>query len=322
MPGKVLLAALLTWGGLTPGLEAQFGEEGALFLLLPIGAEGVGLARAMTAVESPESAFWNPAGLARLDRSRILVTQGDHVSGSGLAVSTHLARPGLGVLGLSYALLDAGTQDLTDETGTVLGSITVRQHQALLSVARAWTERIRTGGTLKWVQFRQGCRGQCPDAGVRATTYALDLGAQLRPLASVPWEVGILLAHLGPGLQTEDVDQSDPLPSRLRIATSYTLAGEVVEEALEVRFVVEMEERVRDPGSPSVLVGSEVALGGEDRISIRGGYVFGSRTQLDGAAIGFGLRYERFELGIARSLARGGPLLDQEPVHLTLGFVF
>ena len=38
--------------------------EGALFLLLPVGAQAVSLGRAMTAVEGSEGAFWNPAGLA------------------------------------------------------------------------------------------------------------------------------------------------------------------------------------------------------------------------------------------------------------------
>ncbi len=50
--------------------------EGALFLLLPVGAEGVSLGRAMTAARSAESAFWNPAGLAGLTRTEFLVMRG------------------------------------------------------------------------------------------------------------------------------------------------------------------------------------------------------------------------------------------------------
>ncbi len=46
--------------------------EGALTLLLPIGARGIGMGRAVTASSGPESVFWNPAGLARLEQGRFL----------------------------------------------------------------------------------------------------------------------------------------------------------------------------------------------------------------------------------------------------------
>jgi hypothetical protein len=315
------LAALLgALPFLVPGtLRAQTADEGALFLLIPFGAQGVGLARAMTPLTTPEAAFWNPAGLARLDRSSILVYQGEHVSGTGTGVSVALAWDGRGTLGLTYALLDQGTQDLTDEEGNVLGSITIRQHQAILSAALGLASWISGGVNLKFVQFRQGCRGQCPDGGVRATTYAADLGVQLRPVQDQPLEVGLLVAHLGPRLEAPDLPPSEPLPSRLRLGASYSLVREVAEEEFRVRILAEVEDRVRRLGDPSILVGSEISLGSVDRVIVRGGYIFGNRTQIDGAAVGLGLRYERFELGIARSLARGGPSLDQEPVHLTLG---
>ncbi|MEX1258441.1 MAG: hypothetical protein WEG36_12555 [Gemmatimonadota bacterium] len=314
---------LTLWGGLVfflpPSASAQAADEGALFLLIPFGAQGVGLARAMTPLTTSEGAFWNPAGLARLDRSSILVYQGEHVSGTATGVSALLAWDRGGTLGLSYALLDSGTQDLTDETGAVLGSITIRQHQAILSTAARFGSWIAGGVNFKFVQFRQGCRGQCPDGGVRATTYAADIGVQLQPFGSHPLELGVLVAHLGPRLKSEGPIQSEPLPSRLRFGAAYSLLRDVGEEELRVRLILEVEDRVRELGDPSVLLGSEISLGTGDRVTVRGGYIFGNRTQIDGAAVGLGLRYERFELGIARSLARGGPSLDQEPVHLTLG---
>ena len=84
----------------------------------------------------------------------------------------------------------------------------------------------------------------------------------------------------------------------------------------------EIEDRLRDPGTRSIHIAGELTTGTEDQVFIRGGAIFANRNQTDGAALGFGLRYERFEFGIARSLARGGPALQQEPVHLTLGVAF
>jgi hypothetical protein len=309
------------------GLAAQDAEpqEGALFLLLPVGARAVGLARAMTALSTPEAPFWNPAGIAPLDRPSVLLYQGDHVAGDGLGLSflfpsSRDAESGGPVLAASYSLLDAGTQDLTDEFGTVLGSITVRGHQAVASMATRLSDGLDVGVNVKWVEFRVGCRGQCMDAEVRANTYAFDLGVQFRPLPGV--QIGALLAHAGPHLRVQGSDQSEPLPARLRIAAAYEARREVAGESLVVRVLAEGEERPRALGDPSYFLGTELVAGTEDRVFVRGGYVFGSLNQTDGAAIGLGLVYARYEFAIARSLARGGPALDQEPVHLTVGIAF
>ena len=92
--------------GVAQGAGAS-SDEGALFLLLPVGAQGVAMGRAMTAVPSVESAFWNPAGLAGLEESRFLVFRGDQLAGEGTAVSVVLARQPIGVVSFSYQLLDA-----------------------------------------------------------------------------------------------------------------------------------------------------------------------------------------------------------------------
>ena len=62
-------------------------SEGALFLLLPVGAEGVSLGRTMTAVRSAESAFWNPAGLPRLAQTELVVMVGNPLPGKSTALS-------------------------------------------------------------------------------------------------------------------------------------------------------------------------------------------------------------------------------------------
>ena len=55
--------------------------EGALTLLLPIGARGIGMGRAVTASAGPESVFWNPAGVARLEGGSFSVYRGNHLAG-------------------------------------------------------------------------------------------------------------------------------------------------------------------------------------------------------------------------------------------------
>lgn len=299
--------------------SAEAEEEGALFLLLPIGAQGVGLGRAMTALESAEGAFWNPAGLGNLRRTEFLLYHGNQVVGDATALAVLLARPGTGTLGLSYGLLDIERFEVTDDTGNVVGTIVVRGHQGIVSLARALTPRFRLGTNLKLVRFGLSCRGQCPEGTVQSTSYAMDLGMQLRPFGGRNLDLGVMVAHIGSGMRMQDVDRRESLPTRIRAGVSYLLIRELLDEEVGLRLLIEVEDRFRDPGSPALYLGSEVRVGTDDQVYLRGGYVLGNENQIDGAAVGLGLRYERFEFGIARSLARGGPAADREPVHLTLG---
>ena len=300
----------------------QATQEGALFLLLPVGAQAIGLARAMTALPSAEGAFWNPAGLAALDRSQVLVFHGNHLTGDGTGLSGLFARPGKGTLGVSYNLLDESGIDVTDETGLVVGSITVRGHQGILSAAVSAGDHLNVGMNGKIVSSGVSCRGQCPEGTGGSNTWAIDAGVQIRPLLDRPLFLGVMVAHVGPQLEERNTDRPEPLPSRIRVGASYNFVRDFLEVPVGLRILLELEDRLRDTADRSLHLASELTAGATDQVFIRGGFIFGNRNQTDGAAIGFGLRYERFEFGIARSVARGGPAFEQEPVHLTLGFLF
>jgi hypothetical protein len=297
--------------------------EGALFLLLPVGAKAVSLGRAMTAMQGSESAFWNPAGLTAVDHSRVVLFRGDHVVGTATAVSALLAKPGVGTLGLSYLLLDVGDQDLTDSDGNVLGTVTVRNHLAILSAATRLLGHLDAGVNFKVVQFRLSCRGLCQDAGTTATTYALDAGVQLEPTRALPLRIGAMVAHLGPRLQVVNAAQADPLPTRARFAVAYDVLGALVRRPdLGGWLTMEVQDRVRDPGSTSLYIGSELTAGTQDALFLRAGYVVNDLDAESGARVGLGLRYERFDLSIAKSLAVSTLTGETEPVHVTFSVIF
>jgi len=294
---------------------ASTGSEGALFLLLPVGARGVSVGRAVSALESPEATFWNPAGLAGVDASQVVLFRGDHVAGTATAVSG-LWASAIGAMGASYLLLDAGELDQRDENGNFTGTITIRNHLAVLSGAGRVFEQVNVGVSMKLVQFRLSCRGICPDAGTTATTWAVDAGIQARPVDRL--RVGAMLAHVGPSLQVRNAEQSDPLPSRIRVGASYDVLGAVVDqEALTGWVGLEVETRMRDPGSMAVYLGGEFRAGLGDAIALRAGYVISDMGQEDGTRVGLGILYERFELSIAKSLAVSSLTGETEPVHVT-----
>jgi hypothetical protein len=298
-------------------------EEGAPFLLLPTGARGVGMGRAMTALPSAEAGWWNPAGLARLEGGRALLTRGEHITGDALGVSIVTRVRGLGVVGGSYQLLDQGTLDATDGEGNVVGSLTIRNHLALVSYALPLWRWLDVGANLKYLRFELGCRGQCPEGRVRSSSYALDLGARGQPLPGRPLDLGVSLVHVGPEFRNEEAGIGAPLPARPRAGFAWEPWSTFIEEErLAVLLALDVEDRFREPGDPAVMVGAEFSAGTEDRIYIRGGYTLLRATGVEGGAAGFGVRYDRFELDLARALPSGVIASQQEPVHLTLGIRF
>jgi hypothetical protein len=317
------LVVLLCATGTPARAQEGSAGEGALFLLLPVGAQAVSLGRTMTAVEGPESAFWNPAGLAGVSRNQVVLFRGEQVAGTATAASLLFASPGRGTLGASYLLLDVGDLDQTDEFGNVTGTISVRNHLGVISAAASPLEGLNVGVSFKIVQFRLSCRGACQDAGTTATTYAFDIGAQAEPLERLT--VGAMVAHVGPKLQVLNVEQADPLPSRLRVAASYDILDVFTErDDFGGWLGLEVQDRLRDPGSPSLYVGSEFTAGRQDALSLRAGYVFSDLLDEfegadpeDGARVGLGIRYDRLDMSIAKSLAVSTITGETEPVHVT-----
>ncbi|NJD18590.1 MAG: hypothetical protein FIA95_04815 [Gemmatimonadetes bacterium] len=325
-PARRLLAILLGLalaGDASAQGRGPSSNEGALFLLLPAGAQAVSMGRAMTARQSPEAAFWNPAGLAGLQESRAVLFRGDHAVGAATAVSLLAARPGVGTLGASYLLLDIGDQDLTDADSNILGTISVRNHLGVVSAAARLLGRLDGGVSFKVVQFRQSCRGICPDKGTTAPTWAVDAGLQLEPSGDVPLRFGAMVAHLGPRLQVLNAEQADPLPTRVRVGASYDVLAQVLtRDDVKGWLSLEAQDRVRDPGAISVYLGSELAAGSPDALYLRAGYVIGDLDQEQGARVGLGLRYERFDLAIAKSLAVSTLTGETEPVHVSFSIIF
>jgi hypothetical protein len=277
----------------------------------------------MTAVTSPEAAFWNPAGLASLSESEFLVMRGDPLAGVSTAISLLMARQPLGVLGLSYHLLDGGEQNLVDDQGNVRGAFTIRSHVGIVSAASPLASWLDIGLNMKIVRFDLNCRGQCDDAGVQSSGWAGDVGFQSQPLANVPLRLGAMIAHFGPSFQVVNADQADPLPTRIRFSAAYEMLRHFeppADLALWVR--VEVEGRLRRPGeSRSFYVGTEFVAGSSDVIFLRASHAREEIKESDENSFGLGLRFERFELALARSFT-SSILEKSEPVYVTFGIRF
>jgi hypothetical protein len=218
--------------------------------------------------------------------------------------------------------VELGEQEGTDGEGNVVGTLSNRNHLAIVSVATSFLGRVNFGFNFKVLQFRQSCRGLCLDAGVTATNYAVDAGVQLAGLAGLPLRLGVMAAHVGPRYQFHNEEQADPLPTRVRFAAAYDVDGpEVPGTDLRLTLAGEVEDRWRNPGSPAVYLGSQFTAAVEQALlQLRAGYVWNG-DHVDGAAVGVAIHYDRFDLGIAKSLA-ANITQDVEPVHVSFGLTF
>ncbi len=297
--------------------------EGAATILLPTGARAVGMGRAVTAFRGSESAFWNPAGLARIQEGRFVVFRGSPLAGDATAFSLLLTKQPLGVLGISYQLLDLGDQDLTDKDNNILGTVSFRDHLGIVSFATQILSWLDAGVNFKVFSTRATCRGQCSSSGVSGTTYLLDLGLQAEPFSTLPLRLGAMVAHAGPDLQVINVEQADPVPTRVRLAAAYEVLRYFTDlPSLDLWVTAELEDRVQDLGEPVLYLGSEFSAGETDQVFIRAGYGQGQTGQPAGVAVGLGLKYQQFEVGIAKALSSTSLSDQTEPVHITFGVLF
>ena len=302
--------------------------EGALFLLLPVGAQGIGSGRAMTAVASEEAAFWNPAGLAVQRERRLMIYSGKHLDQStALNVLWPLSR--LGTVGLSYYLHDQGEQEITDDFQNHRGTVSFRNHLAIASFGTALPWGVHVGVNAKVVQYRVGCSGDCEEDETTSIAYAWDVGLQAQPLPGVPLRVGWMLAHLGTRFQSRDAHESEPLPARMRVGVAYETLGRLVEDGMMSLWLsVEAEDRVRALGSPSVHMGMNFLAA--DLVSVAIGYAHlrDGRAQdpqnlgrASGATVGVGFSVDPFDLGFSKHL--GSTLTETSaPIHVSLGVSF
>lgn len=284
--------------------------EGGLTLLLPMGAQAVSMGRAVTTSQGSESAFWNPAGLAQIGEDRFVVLRGNTIVGEATAFSLILAKQPIGVVAFSYQLLDLGDQVRTDKDGNTIGTFSNRHHLGIVSFATQLLPGMDGGVNFKVFQTRV--------AEVTGTTYSLDMGIQSTPLLNIPLRIGAMVAHAGPDLQMINVEQADPLPTRVRVAGSYEFLNHFMDRSdMEFWATAEVEDRLRELGSSVLYLGAEFVAGQGDQVFLRAGYGQGHSGEPAGAAVGLGLKYQQFEIAIAKSLSG-----QSEPVHVTFGVLF
>jgi hypothetical protein len=303
--------------------RAQVANNGALDLLVPIGARSTGMGTAFAAEEGSEAIWWNPAGVARLTRTDFALDHLENFILKGDAVSFVAPIRGLGAVGLTARLFNYCSDCATTDTlGNVTGALLERSIVVGGTFASTFGSRVNAGVTYRIYQFRNDCSGSCPaEALGSATTSAVDLGVQFRPSATAPLRIGLALRNLGPRLQVKDQPQADPLPARLDAGASYEphFTGQAPE--LKLRVTSDLVTTL-GLASPEVHLGAQAGyLAGTATLLVRGGYVLHESTGGEsntGPSLGLGLASGRVQLDLARIFESFSSGLGKPPTYISI----
>jgi len=301
--------------------DSRRATEGAQFLLIPVGARAVGMGGAVTGMRAiGELILWNPAGIASLDERRLLFNHSEAAFETRSEVLSLLwPTKSLGTFAVTYYLVDFGDLPSTNIDGTIQGNINFRNQEFLLSFARRVFGALEMGVNYKLIQMVFRCDGVCAEyQSFTRTTHAVDLGMIVGQLAGLPLSVGGSVRHLGFAL--EGAASEDPLPTRVRVGLAYQPLSAFSEDSeFALALALDVEDRWRDPGSPDVMLGSE--LGVRDRFFLRAGYAF-IESGLGGPSLGLGLIYDWFYLDLSRGFDDVSAATGEEAIQVSFGVIF
>lgn len=321
---NALAAVLLALCAPAGAVVQNVGVTGAEFLRLGAGARSLGMGEAYTAVaEGADSVYWNPAGLARLGSAEVVYSRtelpaGLHHDFLAAAVPSAFFHGAfaLGVTRLSsdgMALVDSSNQrqgsfaphseayslayahQFSDNDPLVGARDYFRENWNLPRVERPydserepWTGEVAAGAAFKVVSEDYGTR--------KASTFALDAGAQYRP--SYLHEMILAGAVRNAGQKIRVIKEAEPLPIELAASAAYEARSD------SWRLLPAVEVDALYAGNFVGKAGFEASWTASRGVSAAGRLGFSSRTVpalgvLSGLTAGVGLRTGGFSFDAA-----------------------
>ena len=186
--------ALLVLVSLALSQGARNGTEAASQLLIHQGARYLSGGGSVATVDGLESAYWNPAGLAKNPGLNAIFSNRTYLAGMNVNFfGVSLSTGKLGTIGLSSRMLDIGDIDVTDiyhPDGT--GEIISPSYFVVgLTYAKRLSDRSGMGFSINYINEGFGrvkATGVTVDAGVQYENFldveGLDLGVALRNFGS------------------------------------------------------------------------------------------------------------------------------------------
>lgn len=257
------------------------GTSGARVLNLAVGARSLAMGEAFVAVaDDVDTIFWNPAGLAHLQRRELSAMYLRGLAGVNsyyLGLGYPYGRRG--VFGAGLGILRAGQMQINYPDGNSENVLSQQDLLFLLAHGRELDRYVRylsCGASLKFLQSSLVQK-------YKATTIALDMGILYRiPVLNLT--AGLSMQNLGFPMKYRD--KGDPLPLKLRTGLSYKTTVMARYFLGSMDLLVTRKEGIKEH------LGFEYSV--VEGLVFRMGYKFG--YDLDSLTAGIGVLFERYRI--------------------------
>jgi hypothetical protein len=191
--------------------------ETAAFLDIGVGARGIGMGGAFTALaDDSSSVYWNPAGLSRMDKRELSVSHAELGLGTREDFLAYAHPTSRGTIAVAMTYLSQSAIGGRDATGRPTGDYQASD-AAFAGSYGIKTEIADLGASLKYIRSHI--------ASSEAQGVAADVGARRAFDGAGPGKLvlGAALRNMGPGLKYDT--QRNDLPLRLAGGAAYSFSS-------------------------------------------------------------------------------------------------
>ena len=179
----------------------QVGTSAAAFLRIPVGAKGIAMGSAFTAIADDGSAmFWNPGNIANQTKRSLFVHHSPWLPGLGFySVGFTLPMEDFGVFGINMVSLKSDEMDITTPQAPMGTGETFTAASTAIGIAfaKSLTDRFSIGANFKYVNERIFHSS--------ATAFAFDVGTVfVTPFRNVRF--GVSVSNMGTKMQINGED--------------------------------------------------------------------------------------------------------------------
>lgn len=209
--------------------RAQIGGSAVVFLMIEPDSRAAGMGNTGVAIaDNANAIFWNPAGLADQVGTEIGLTHSNWLPEfkAGIFYEYLVAKhhiPGWGTLGAHLTYLFLGEHEYRDAQNNLLGDFRSYDLAAGLSYGFKVGRDLSLGTGLRLIYSNLAN----VVVGLQETNPGISVGVDLGVLYRTPrfflgtsdaqYSVGFNLANMGPKIQYSDSEQSDPIPTNVRL---------------------------------------------------------------------------------------------------------
>ncbi|MBI4655175.1 MAG: hypothetical protein HY746_00355 [Elusimicrobia bacterium] len=196
----------------------ETGATSANFLKIPVAVIPSALGQSYTAMISPDSILFNPAGLGLLSYSCFSGSHNQYVVGIRQEYAAITYRSKYGAVGLGFSMLDSGDIPSYDQDDILLGNTDTSHQFIILSVSQSFPNFPQDRGKLDPMIITPNWTRIEPVTDYRPKVYRFSIGASAKSVAET-------LDDLTSKTYTFDFGALLVLPHHFQIGASFLNAG-------------------------------------------------------------------------------------------------